>query len=177
MAIDAIIEDLFNYSRQDLDKLTVDVKEVYAKEMFDRIFFSIAPKDKKKDIKISCKNTIDNVLIHADENRLTQVVNNMVDNAEKHIKETGTIHIQTEFDENHILLIIEDTGEGILPKDLPYIFEPFYQGNQDEETKKKGAGLGLAICEYIVKKHDGEIFVYSEVNKGTKFVIKLPEII
>ena len=85
--------------------------------------------------------------------------------------------MKTEIDENYVVLSIEDSGEGIDSKDLPYIFEPFYQGTQDENTKKKGSGLGLAICDYIIKKHNGEIFVYSEKNKGTKFIIKLQEII
>ena len=60
-----------------------------------------------------------------------------------------------------MVLIVEDSGEGIAPKDLPYIFEPFYQGMQDDQTKKKGSGLGLAICEYIIKKHNGEMFEYT----------------
>lgn len=175
-AIDRIIEDLFRYSKQDLDKLLVEIKEVYAKDMFDRIFNMIKLKDKSKNITLNITNDVDNLLIEADEDRLVQVVSNMVDNAEKHIKQKGYINIKTEIDEDHLMLIIEDSGEGISPKDLPYIFEPFYQGEQDEHTKKKGAGLGLAICEYIIKKHNGEIFVYSKINEGTKFVIKFQEL-
>ena len=176
-SIDAIIEDLFRYSKQDLDQLLVEPKETYAKDMFDRIFSSIKPKDNQKHITINIDNTIPNVLMCADEGRLVQVVSNMVDNAEKHIKDTGFINIKTEIDENHLVLIIEDSGEGIESKDLPYIFEPFYQGTQDDNTKKKGAGLGLAICDYIIKEHHGEIFVYSEKDKGTKFIVKFEEII
>ncbi len=173
--IDNIIEDLFRYAKQDLDKLLVEPKETYAKAMFERIFSNIKLKGQFK--KITYSNNIPNVLINADENRLVQVVSNMVDNAEKHTQKDGIISLKTEIDENYLVLTIEDTGEGIDPKDLPYIFEPFYQGIQDANTKKKGAGLGLAICDYIVSKHGGEIFVYSEKNKGTKFVIKLQEIL
>jgi signal transduction histidine kinase len=176
-SIDGIIEDLFRYSIQDLDKLPVELKETYAKAMFERIFSNIKPKDQNKNISINISNDVPNVLINADENRLVQVVSNMVDNAEKHIDKDGYINIKTEIDENYLVLTIEDSGEGIEPKDLLYIFEAFYQGKQDVDTKKKGAGLGLAICDYIVKKHNGEIFVYSEKNKGTKFVIKLQEIL
>ena len=145
--------------------------------MFERIFTNIKPKDPTKNIIINVNNNVPNVLICADENRVVQVVSNMFDNAEKHIEKDGLINITTEIDENHLVLIIEDSGEGIEPKDLPYIFEPFYQGKQNENIRKKGAGLGLAICDYIVKKHNGEIFVYSEMNKGTKFVVKFPELI
>ncbi|MBN2604545.1 MAG: HAMP domain-containing histidine kinase [Bacilli bacterium] len=175
--INNIIEDLFRYSKQDLDQLVIELKETYAKDMFDRIFENITFTTKEKNIIIECHNQIENILINADENRLVQVVSNMVDNAKKHIPQEGYIHLKTEIDENHLVLIIEDSGEGIEPQDLPYIFEPFYQGSQDQKTKKKGAGLGLAICDYIIGKHDGEIFVYSEKGKGTKFVIKFPEMI
>jgi signal transduction histidine kinase len=175
-AIDGIIEDLFRYSKQDLDKLLVETKETYAKDMFERIFNSIKTKDEHKNITIITSNDIPNILMFADENRLVQVVTNMVDNAEKHIREDGLITLKTMIEENHVVLIIEDTGEGIEPKDLPYIFEPFYQGSQEEEIKKKGAGLGLSICDYIIKKHNGEIFVYSELEKGTTFVVKFQEL-
>lgn len=176
-SIDAIIEDLFRYSKQDLDQLLVELKETYAKDMFDRIFSTIKSKDEHKNISINIDNAIPNVLINADESRLVQVVSNMVDNAEKHIEKEGFINLKTEIDENHLILIIEDSGEGIESKDLPYIFEPFYQGTQDSNIKKKGAGLGLAICDYIIKEHNGEIFVYSEKDKGTKFIVKFQEII
>ncbi len=175
--IDNIIEDLFRYSQQDLDKLLVELKEVYAKDMFDRVFSNIKPKDQTKKIEIKITNNLPNVLMNADENRIVQVISNMVDNAEKHIKNDGFINITSEIDENHVVLVIEDSGEGIEAKDLPYIFEAFYQGKQDKDVKKQGAGLGLAICDYIIKKHHGEIFVYSEKNKGTKFVIKFQEIL
>jgi len=176
-SIDTIIEDLFRYSKQDLDQLLVELKETYAKDMFDRIFKNIKPKNEQKHIRINIDNSIPNILINADESRLIQVVSNMVDNAEKHIEDEGFINIKTEIDENHLLLIIEDSGEGIESKDLPYIFEPFYQGTQDNNIKKMGAGLGLAICDYIIKEHSGEIFVYSEKDKGTKFIIKFQELI
>ncbi|MDA3932378.1 MAG: HAMP domain-containing sensor histidine kinase, partial [Tenericutes bacterium] len=79
--INNIIEDLFSYSKQDLDKLLVELKELYAKDMFERIFCSIKPKGDQKQITINITNNIANVLIKADENRLGQVVSNMIDNA------------------------------------------------------------------------------------------------
>ena len=176
-SIDAIIEDLFRYSIQDMDKLLVELNEVYAFDMFDRIFSNIKSQDNLGNIKLNFNNNIPNIILSFDENRIVQVVSNMVDNARKHIQNDGEINITTEIEENHLILIIEDSGAGIEPKDLPYIFEPFYQGSQDEVTKQKGAGLGLAICDYIIKKHHGEIYVYSEKGKGTRFVVKFPEII
>lgn len=174
-SITIIIEDLFRYSKQDMNELLVELKEVYTKDMFDRIFSTIKMKEDEKNITLTIDNKVENILIKADESRLIQVVSNMVDNSLKHLNGQGYIKIKTELEENHLILTIEDSGEGIDSKDLPNIFEPFYQGSQNSIIKKKGAGLGLSICEYIIKKHEGEIFVYSELNKGTKFVIKFPE--
>ncbi|QVK20092.1 HAMP domain-containing histidine kinase [Mycoplasmatota bacterium] len=175
-SIDIIIEDLFSYSRQDLNQLSVELKEVYARDMFNSIFIDIEKKYNRTKT-ISIQNNIPNVLIYADPGRMEQVVLNMIDNADKHTNENGNINIYVELEENHIILIIEDDGQGIKPKDLPYIFNPFYQGEQDSKTKRRGAGLGLTICDYIIQQHNGEIYTYSKLNKGTKFVIKLPEII
>lgn len=172
--IDGIIEDLFRYSKQDLDKLLIEKEDVYIKDMFDHIFMNIYMKDQSKNIKINISNNVPNLIMTLDKNRLEQVVTNMLDNAEKHIPQVGTIDIRTEIEEEHLILIVEDTGTGIKPKDLPYIFEPFFQGDQPADIKRKGAGLGLAIIEYIITKHNGEIFVYSEEGKGTKFVVKIP---
>lgn len=174
--IDNIIEDLFRYSKQDLDKLLIEPKEVYIKDVFTDVFSNIQLKDESKDINVTASSNIPNVLFKLDKSRIEQVITNMIDNAEKHIEAKGSIDVKAEIDENNLIIIVEDNGEGIKPKDLPYIFEPFYQGEQDDTIKRKGAGLGLAICDYIVRKHNGEIFVYSDEGKGAKFVIKLGEI-
>ncbi len=171
--IDTIIEDLFRYSIQDLDQLLVEPREVYAKQTFDEILSNIKLKDVTKTITLQTSNLLPNMLVRLDQSRIEQVVTNLVDNSEKHIVQKGKIDVSAELFENHVIVIVEDDGTGIKPKDLPYIFEPFYQGEQPENTKKKGAGLGLAISDYLVKKHGGEIFVYSDEQKGTKFVVKL----
>ncbi|GAB5046545.1 sensor histidine kinase [Thermodesulfovibrio sp. TK110] len=107
--------------------------------------------------------------IISDKGQLQQVLLNIINNAVDAVDQGGTIEIKTELSRsNHIAISIKDNGHGI-PKDkLKHIFEPFYT------TKKKGTGLGLYISYGIIKKLGGEIYVSSEVGKGTTFTIEIP---
>ncbi|WP_353685085.1 ATP-binding protein [Thermodesulfovibrio sp. 3907-1M] len=107
--------------------------------------------------------------IISDKGQLQQVLLNIINNAVDAVDQGGTIEIKTKLsNSNHIAISIKDNGHGI-PKDkLKHIFEPFYT------TKKKGTGLGLYISYGIIKKLGGEIYVSSEVGKGTIFTIEIP---
>jgi two-component system cell cycle sensor histidine kinase/response regulator CckA len=118
--------------------------------------------------------------VEADEGQISQVLNNLLINAVQAMPQGGAIHIEchnvhsskdpalSSRDGDFIKLIVQDEGIGIPKKYLPNIFDPYYT------TKQKGSGLGLATVYSIVKKHDGEIFVRSELGKGTRFTIYLP---
>jgi two-component system phosphate regulon sensor histidine kinase PhoR len=75
---------------------------------------------------------------------------------------------------DHVVLAVEDTGIGILPDDLPHVFERFYRGNHRQPIEIPGTGLGLAIVKEIVEIHQGEISVESQVDVGTRFKVNLP---
>ncbi|MBU0483047.1 MAG: PAS domain-containing protein [Proteobacteria bacterium] len=103
--------------------------------------------------------------------QLNQVFMNLLVNAAQAIEIKGTITIKTWHDENSIFTTIADTGKGIDPKDLTKIFEPFFT----TKDVGKGTGLGLSIAyDIITKTHKGELFVTSEVGKGSTFMVKLP---
>ena len=102
--------------------------------------------------------------------QLNQVFMNLLVNAAQAIDRHGEISVRTQQSNGRITIIISDTGSGIPDEKLSRIFEPFYT------TKEvgKGTGLGLSIAYDIVKKHNGDIFVTSEVGKGTTFVVNIP---
>jgi two-component system NtrC family sensor kinase len=102
--------------------------------------------------------------------QLNQVFMNLLVNAGQAIEDQGEITIRTRHQDGTIFASVSDTGAGISPDKLALIFEPFFT------TKEvgKGTGLGLSITYDIVKKHDGEITVESEVGKGTTFTVRLP---
>ncbi len=113
-------------------------------------------------------------LIHADEDRLIQVLTNLIDNAFKFTPRGGQIAVHAGIQNGAVWAQVADTGTGIAPDELPHVFEQFYSGDASRPPEKRGMGLGLAICREIVKAHRGEIQVESEFGKGARFTVYLP---
>ncbi len=106
--------------------------------------------------------------VHADPQRLRQVLWNLLDNAAKACPDGGAITLRTRAAGDRVAVEIADTGRGIAADDLPRIFEPFFT------TRPDGTGLGLAICQKLVRAHAGEIQVTSALGKGATFTVLLP---
>lgn len=110
--------------------------------------------------------------VWADEDRLIQVLTNLLDNASKFTSRGGQITVQAGEDKNAVRVTVSDTGTGIAPDDLPHMFQQFYSGGDSPE--KRGMGLGLAICREIITAHGGQIWVESEAGQGARFTFSLP---
>ncbi len=118
----------------------------------------------------------DQARVCGDRDRLKQVVINLVSNGVKYTPKGGEVHVSLEKNDEQALLTVRDTGPGIPPEDLPHIFERFYRGEKSRKRSRDGSGvgLGLSIAYWIIRNHDGEIKVQSEVGKGTTFLVNLP---
>jgi PAS domain S-box-containing protein len=112
-------------------------------------------------------------LVRGDRNRLIQVLVNLLSNAVK-FTESGTIRCHVGFRNNMVLTSVEDPGIGIDPRELPQVFEKFRQVGDTLTDKPSGTGLGLPICRQIVMHHGGDIWVESELGKGSIFRFTLP---
>jgi signal transduction histidine kinase len=108
---------------------------------------------------------------------LRQVVNNLVDNALKFTPEAGVVHVRLEQEIEGIRLVVEDTGSGIAPEDLPRIFERFFRGDRSRsrDAAVRGTGLGLSICRSVVESHGGRIDCQSREGAGARFTVTLPQ--
>ena len=111
--------------------------------------------------------------VYCDQDKLSQVFINLFSNSLKFTKE-GYIRCKIKKESDFIYTSIEDTGLGIDPKYIGYIFEKFNKIPKIDSTVEKGSGLGLSICREIIRKHNGNIWVESEPNKGTKFCFSIP---
>jgi signal transduction histidine kinase len=110
-----------------------------------------------------------------DNDRIIQVLNNLLNNAIKFTKEGGiTVKTQNKASENHVVVSIIDTGEGIAEENFSKLFQKFQQIESAENNEEGGTGLGLAICKEIVIRHGGKIWVESKVGQGTTFSFVLP---
>ncbi len=117
----------------------------------------------------------DPATVEADENKLFQVVANLVSNSIKYTPKGGSVTLHTgSTQEGNAFLRVEDTGEGIAEQDIPYIFERFYRADASRSSRTGGIGVGLAIVKAIVELHHGSISVKSEKGKGSSFIVTLP---
>jgi two-component system phosphate regulon sensor histidine kinase PhoR len=119
---------------------------------------------------------IDQVLVCGDQDRLKQVLVNLISNAINYTPSGGVVTIGLGKVSDQANLTIHDTGPGIPSEDLPHIFERFYQGEKSRTRSRngKGFGLGLSIAYWIVRNHDGMIEVESNEGQGTTFRVQLP---
>jgi two-component system sensor histidine kinase BaeS len=117
---------------------------------------------------------LEDLTIEGDWHRLDQVLGNLVSNALRFTKKGGTITLAVESVDSMVKIIIRDSGEGIHPDDLPFIFDRFWKGDKPRSRAGGGSGLGLAIAKQLVTAHKGKLLVASQLAEGTTFTIELP---
>ncbi len=116
------------------------------------------------------------LFIQADPDRIAQVLGNLIANAVRHTSPGGKIILSGSAESTQVVIEVEDTGEGIPPEDLPFVFDRFWRGDQARHhVRDTGSGLGLSIAREIVRLHDGEISVSSTLGQGTIFRVILPQ--
>lgn len=165
-------DSLLELSRFDNQKLT-STQTVLIKEIINDAVSQLQPKADKKNIQIITK--IGSQKVVGNYQKLVELFIIFLDNAIKYSSENTKINIITVLNKNNLLIKIIDQGIGIDQKDLPHIFDRFYQAS-NSRTKKSdvGYGLGLSIAKQIVDLHHGKIEVESKLNRGTTFIIHLP---
>ena len=109
-----------------------------------------------------------------DEERIEQVIINIISNSIKYTPEGGEIRVWSRADETRVFIHVRDNGVGIPPEDIPHLFERFYRVEKSRTADAGGTGLGLAIAKEIVVAHGGEITIRSKVGHGTETIIVLP---
>jgi signal transduction histidine kinase len=113
--------------------------------------------------------------IRSDKDKLAETLVNLIDNAIKFTPVGGKISIDVREENDYLHLRITDTGPGIQKDLIPHLFHKFYQVDDSMSRKYQGLESGLYICKNIILAHEGEIWIESEINKGTTFHIRLPK--
>ena len=112
-------------------------------------------------------------MVWADEERLRQVVLNLLINASKFTPEGGKITLKAREEDGHLVIEVQDTGSGILEEEQERLFQPYHRQVSDRE-RLSGLGLGLALCKYLVELHNGKIWVESKMGEGSTFAFTIP---
>ncbi len=168
-----LVNDILDVSRLDTNTMRFNMEKLDVKELLINATEDITPDIENKGLKFIIDIPKNLPKIVCDKYRLSQVLKNLLANAIK-FTDYGSITLKAEENKNNLLIYVEDTGIGISKDETKKIFTKFYQAYTGEDRKNEGTGLGLFICQEIVKKHNGEIWAESTVGKGSKFTIKLP---
>ena len=112
--------------------------------------------------------------IHADPERIRQVLGNLVSNALRHTPPGGQVRLTATADSDAVEISVVDTGTGICEADLPYIFDRFWRAEKSRNRGTGGSGLGLAIARHLVQAHGGTMRAHSAVGVGTTMTVRLP---
>jgi signal transduction histidine kinase len=169
-----LIEDLRTLSLVDAGELTLNCRPASPRDLLERTAAAYLPQARGLGIALHVDPAPGLPPVHVDPERLAQVLGNLVGNALRHTPGGGRITLAAGQLAGSIHLIVQDTGTGIAPDDLPHVFDRFYRGDAARETDEGESGLGLAIAKSLVEAHGGTISVSSTRGEGTTFVIALP---
>ncbi len=152
-----------------LEKRTIDIQDLLGRVLVN---FDIPVNYQEVNIEVECP---DGLMLYADPDRLQQILHNLIGNALRYTPEGGIIKIQVYDQAEWMEFMVSDTGPGINPEDLPYIFNRFYGDNKGVQGHK-GTGLGLSIVQKLVEIHGGSIQVKSQLKEGSCFIFQLPKV-
>jgi len=169
-----IIDDLVKISQIEAGELYVKRTEFLIKDLFNEVLQFYKPEIANKDLKIKISNTPCIVCqIRSDRKKIRQVLDNLIKNAIK-FTDNGEITLRAEYHETHLLVSLKDTGIGISKQDHKVIFDRFRQVEDHRTRLFGGNGLGLSISKEIVELLGGELWVESELGKGSTFSFTIP---
>lgn len=175
LLLSQLVDDLQELALAEAGQLVLSSERIYLPELVGKIANGLQPKIREKQLSLELNFPDDLEPIYGDYRRLGQVVSNLLINAIRYTPEGGTISVSARQSAERMELQVQDTGVGIAPEHLPYVFERFYRADHSRARITGGAGLGLAIVKQLVQAQGGEVGVDSQPGKGTTFTLTLPK--
>lgn len=167
----SLLNDLDEISKLESGELKINFQDFIIQELMKEVYDTLMLSAKEKDIRCIIKKGCEfPLVVHADKEKIRQVLLNLVENAIKYGKQHGTIESSFyNVDGRNILAEVSDDGSGIAEEHLPRLFERFYRTDLARSRKVGGSGLGLSICKHIIEAHDQTIHVRSKIDVGSTF--------
>ena len=170
-----IVADVLDVSRIISGKLLLNVQPLDVRGLVTETIENVRPATQAKRLEVHVQLDDDAAVVSADPDRLQQVVWNLISNAVKFTPEGGSIHVGVAQENGHVEIVVTDSGIGIAPEFLPYMFDRFRQADGGTTRQHGGLGLGLAIARHLVELHGGTITGMSAgKDQGTTFRVRLP---
>ena len=174
MLLNRLVDDLQELSLAEAGQLRLERRPVAPADLVNKATEAARALAAAKSIALQVDLPEGLPLVDVDSQRIGQVLGNLLSNALTHTPSGGKVVIAARARQSDVELRVSDTGEGISPEHLPYVFERFYRADKSRSRVTGGAGLGLAIAKQLVEAHGGWIKVESEVGRGTQFIFTLP---
>lgn len=174
-----LVTDLRDLSLAEVRQLELHKKAVTINPLIERAADMLLPLLEEKELLFSYELADNLPMIKLDEDRILQVLYNIIVNAVRYTDAGNQIVLHSEFllsetGKNDLKVQIRDFGPGILPEDMPYIFDHFYRGEKSRNRQSGGSGIGLALAKQLVKSHGGEIMAENMEPRGMQITIFLP---
>ena len=167
-----MVEDLLDFSRLSSSNFKYDKEKIDIVELVKQVHTQLYPRTQSDGINFSFTSFYKVLYVYADKNRMKEVFINIIDNAIKFTDLAGNIDIVIDLNEDEIEISIRDDGEGIKEDEIAFVASKFFKGS----SSKSQTGLGLSICEEIVKAHDGRLIIKSKYGVGTVVTVVLPRV-
>jgi signal transduction histidine kinase/ActR/RegA family two-component response regulator len=170
-----LIDDLLDVSRMVAGKMRLDVRLVELKGVVEQALDAARPAAEAKEIRVQSALDPRAGPVSGDPDRLQQVVWNLLLNAVKFTAKGGLVHVRLQRVDRHVEIVVSDTGQGIAPDVLPFVFDRFRQADSSSRRAHTGLGLGLALVKHLVELHGGSVTAQSGgEGRGATFVVGLP---
>ncbi|MFO7819688.1 MAG: ATP-binding protein [Halanaerobacter sp.] len=172
--LNELVDDLLDLSKIESGEIDLDFAEVAVEEIFSASIKPFIEQAKEQGVEL-VKEEVDDLVVHADFNKITWVITNLIGNALRYTEEGDEIRLTAAKKGHKVHLSVADTGAGIPKEYQQKIFDKFVRVG-DDQNSNTGTGLGLAIAQEMIEAHGGRIWVESEVGEGSKFTftLKLP---
>ena len=174
MLLSRLVADLQELAQAEAGQLTLLRQPASLAGIVDQAVAILRPQANAKGLALTVDLPADLPPVDVDPERVGQVLRNLLNNAVAHTPEGGEITITARAAAAEVAVSVHDTGTGIAPEHLPYVFDRFYRADKSRARQTGGAGLGLAIAKQLVVAHGGSIKVESAPGPGTTFTFTLP---
>ncbi len=166
-------QNMLSIKTLNIENISIDIEEYDTKKLIREVIETMDPKAKERNSDITSNIDPNTKNIHIDPNRMGEVLRNLLDNAIKYSPTNSIIKINAYTKNDTTVIEIVDNGIGIPQKDIPHLFEKFYRASNVEMNTKQGSGIGLYLVKEYIEKMKGNIYIISNINKGTTFRIEI----
>jgi len=173
MRLVSLVENLQQLARADAARAFLQREKLSLAEVVAQIFALYQPHFQEKNISVEKSIAPEAEFVMADRDKLLQAVRNLVENAWKYTPQNGRVALAVERDKDRVRLVLANSGPGIAPHDLQFIFERFFRADRSRSRDAGGAGIGLAIVKELIEAHGGHVGAESQDGE-TRIWFSLP---